>query len=136
MKVVAPRRPPEHCVNVPMNLSDKDILDLNELCNAVVEGTITEDQRSELSHWLITSEDARQFYVRALGLSASMCSYAAEMQTEEPDRRIGPASAKQWRWVISLLAIAACVVLAVLLARPGRTVAPVAPQIAIAPTTA
>ncbi|HSV13755.1 MAG TPA: hypothetical protein VLI90_05820, partial [Tepidisphaeraceae bacterium] len=59
-----------------MNLSDKDILDLNELCNAVVEGTITDDQRSELSHWLITSEDARQFYVRAMSLSASMCCYA------------------------------------------------------------
>jgi len=119
-----------------MNLSDKDILDLNELCNAVVEGTITDDQRSELSHWLITSEDARQFYVRAMSLSASMCCYAAEMQTEEPDRRIGPASPKQWRWVISLLAIAACVTLAALLARPGRSVPQIAPPVAIAPTTA
>ena len=34
-----------------MNLSDHEILELNELCNAVVDGTLTDTQRSRLTDW-------------------------------------------------------------------------------------
>jgi len=91
-----------------MNLSDRDILELNELCNAVVDGTINDKQKAELSRWLSTSEEARQFYVRVTGLSASLYSYAAEMQTGAVDgaaRRGG----RIWKWASGFLAIAACV---------------------------
>lgn len=94
-----------------MNLSDRDILELSELCSAVVDGTLTEAQRERLQAWLRRSEAARRFYVRALGLSASLYHYAAEMHADLPVRepvrseRFGIA----WGWWLGALATAACV---------------------------
>src|SRR3954466_4652519 len=102
-----------------MNLSDHDILELNELCNAVVDGTITEKQKAELSQWLITSEDARQFYVRITGLSASLFSYAAEMQTGAADGR--HRSGKLWKWASGFLSIAALIAIALWIDRTKPT---------------
>ena len=114
-----------------MNLSDPEILELNELCNAVVDGTLTDTQRSRLTDWLAASEPARRYYVRAIGLSASLCSYASEMQVEAPD---APPPAKIIRlsvgtWLGSLAA-AACVVLAlyVFWQRPNRQASAPDPQ--------
>jgi hypothetical protein len=100
-----------------MTLADSDILELNELCNAVVDGTLTDEQKASLSRWLTTSEDARQFYVRVTGLSASLCHYAGEMQTGEPDSSLPAAPppaarpAHVWRWAMGLLAVAASIAL-------------------------
>jgi ferric-dicitrate binding protein FerR (iron transport regulator) len=91
-------------------LSDREILELNELCSALVDGTLTETQSARLMAWLAKSEEARQFYVRALALSASLCHYASEMHTDQPD--IAPAPAGRLRsllWWFSPLAAAACV---------------------------
>ncbi|HKB90902.1 MAG TPA: FecR family protein, partial [Opitutaceae bacterium] len=91
-----------------MNLSDKEILELNELCCVVVEGTITDTQKARLETWLAESEDARKFYVRALGLSASLHHYAGEMHAEAPDARIvqtAPSFLQSW-WLRSLAAAA------------------------------
>src|SRR5262249_42741772 len=85
-------------------------------CNAVVDGTISEKQKLELSNWLRTSEDARQFYVRVTGLSASLYSYAAEMQTGAADGKPNRAG-RIWKWASGFLAIAACLVLAFWLTR-------------------
>jgi ferric-dicitrate binding protein FerR (iron transport regulator) len=74
-----------------MNLTDREILELNELCNAVVDETLTDAQRARLSTWLKESDAARQFYVRALGQSASLHSYASEMHAEAPQH-----NAPQW----------------------------------------
>jgi hypothetical protein len=68
-----------------MNLSDKEILELNQLCNALLDETLTQSQHARLSKWLSTSAGARRFYVRTMGLSASLFSYASEMQTEAPE---------------------------------------------------
>ncbi len=68
-----------------MSLTDREILELNELCGAVVDGTLTDAQRARLSTWIGGSEAARRFYVRALGQSASLHTYAAELHTEAPD---------------------------------------------------
>jgi hypothetical protein len=35
-----------------MNLSDPDILELNDLCNAVIDGTLSEKEKQALSRWL------------------------------------------------------------------------------------
>jgi hypothetical protein len=100
-----------------MNLADKDILELNELCNALVDGSISEKQTARLSSWLSTSEDARQFYVRVMGLSASLCYYASEMQTSEmqaQERHIPAARAgfvRTWAPAIGAVAFAACLLL-------------------------
>lgn len=110
-----------------MNLADKEILELNELCAALVDGTLTETQKVRLSDWLAASEPARRYYIRAMGLSASLYSYASEMQVEAPDAvssskivRLGVGS-----W-LGFLAVAACVVLALWIfsQRPMRDITP------------
>ena len=97
-----------------MNLSDNEILELNELCNALIDGTITEKQKGRLSGWLSSSEEARQFYIRSMGLSASLISYAGEMQTEALDVAAAPVNIiKLLRWIIAPLAAAACVAMTI-----------------------
>jgi hypothetical protein len=99
-------------------LSDKEILELNELCNALVDGRINEEQKARLSTLLSTREDARQFYVRSMGLSASLFSYAGEMQTADPEHA-SLLPQESWTekiirpgwWQFGALAAAACVVL-------------------------
>jgi ferric-dicitrate binding protein FerR (iron transport regulator) len=103
-----------------MNLSDPEILELNELCNAVVDGTIDEAQKAALSNWLMRSEEARRFYVRVTGLSASLCHFAAELQTGEPDGTAGQAPRRRWPWIMGLLALAASVAVLVRLAWPNH----------------
>lgn len=95
-----------------MNLTDREILELNELCNAVVDETLTDAQRARLSAWLADSEDARQYYVRALGQSASLHTYASEVHAEAPGRA-GPAKRPgRIIWLGGLLAAAAAIAVA------------------------
>ncbi|MEO6003382.1 MAG: LamG-like jellyroll fold domain-containing protein [Opitutus sp.] len=93
-----------------MNLTDREILELNELCNAMVDGTITDAQHARLSTWLLESEPAREYYVRAVGQSASLHSYAAEMHAEAAQPE--PISFWSWSrrsvWIAGALAAAAC----------------------------
>lgn len=108
-----------------MNLTDREILELNELCNAVIDDTLTEAQRTRLTAWLQASEPARQFYVRALGQSASLHTYASEMHAEAPRRAVPARPSRKILWFAGLFAAAASV--AVLFAlRPH----PVEPAIA------
>ena len=95
-----------------MNLTDREILELDELCGAVVDGALTDAQRERLSRWLRESEPARRHYVRALGQSASLHSYAAEVHTEAPDApaRAGRTFPVPLRWATVLPAAAALVV--------------------------
>jgi ferric-dicitrate binding protein FerR (iron transport regulator) len=97
-----------------MNLTDREVLELNELCNAVIDETLTEAQRARLSAWLAESETARQFYVRALGQSASLHSYASEMHAEAPTRvPLGPWNLRtKIFWLGGSLAAAAALALA------------------------
>ncbi|MEA2711670.1 MAG: hypothetical protein QOF78_4271 [Phycisphaerales bacterium] len=111
-----------------MSLSDADILELNELCNAVVDGTLSEKQKAILSQWLTSSEEARQLYVRVTGLSASLCHYAGEMQTGEPDIPLPlPNPSRPWRWTFGLLAAAASLALVIWVQRGLDRVAPPTP---------
>src|SRR5258706_6078851 len=92
-----------------VNLHDREILELNELCGAVVDGTTSETQRARLSRWLHESEAARRYYVRAMGQSASLHGYAAEIHSDAPDAPV------RWRrgfrifWWANLLPLAAAV---------------------------
>lgn len=70
-----------------MSLSDREILELNELCGALVDGRATDAQRTRLAQWLGESEAARRYYVRALGQAASLHAYAAEMHADAPPAR-------------------------------------------------
>jgi hypothetical protein len=89
-------------------LEDREILELNELCGAVVDGTLTDAQSARLSAWLRDSEAARRFYVRALGQSASLHSYASELHAGAPDAPAKIIRPRQ-RWFVALSAAAALV---------------------------
>lgn len=81
-------------------LSDKDILELHELCNALIDDRLTDAQRQRLYWWLVNSEAARRYYVRIMSLSASLHQYASEMQAEVPVR--GESLVRFWRlrWLL------------------------------------
>ena len=109
-------------------MNDNEVLELSELCNAVVDATLTDEQRARLEQWLATSEEARRYYVRALGLSASLFHYASEMQADAPDAvapppRFFPAA---FGWWAGGLAAAAAVVLGFWFAQPGKRADPAA----------
>lgn len=94
-----------------MSLADPEILELNALCNALADGTINSRQFSRLEQWLGQSEDARRYYVRALGLCASLQTYASEMQSEPADALPSAKIIRPfvWAWLIPLAAAAVVV---------------------------
>ena len=95
-----------------MNLTDREILELNELCGAVVDGALTDAQRARLASLLRDSEAARRFYVRALGQSASLHTYASEMHAEAPDAPVRLAKVFRFSlWWGAVLPAAAALVL-------------------------
>ena len=81
-----------------MNLNDKEILELNELCNALIDDRLTRDQRARLEQWLETSEEARRFYVRVTGLSASLMHYADTSHADAPDVLLRPFWQRTLPW--------------------------------------
>jgi ferric-dicitrate binding protein FerR (iron transport regulator) len=93
-------------------MNDAELLELNELCNALADDRLTDAQRARLNLRLAGSEEARRFYVRFTGLSSSLGSYAAELQTEQKEKpRIIPFPQAVW-W--SLGALAAAIALAMI----------------------
>ncbi|MCX7009454.1 MAG: hypothetical protein NTY53_19795 [Kiritimatiellaeota bacterium] len=98
-----------------MNLTDQETLELTTLCNALVDGALTSAGRTRLAQMLGASAAAREFYVRFMGLSASLGHYAGEMQAEAPD-----AARRFWRrpvfwWSVGPLAAAAAAALVIFL---------------------
>ncbi len=87
-------------------MNDSERVELNELCSAAVDGVLTGAHRDRLQEMLRASEEARQFYVRSMQLSASLCSYAAEMQSEPADAP-NIVQVPAWRWQKAAWSIAA-----------------------------
>ena len=107
-----------------MNLTDKEILELNEICSALVdETTDRETKKRDSPTFFSTSEEARQFYVRATGLSSSLYSYASEMQTGERDAVPLRKNVVGAWWVFGLLAAAAVVMLVLWSNQPRQNLA-------------
>ena len=95
-----------------MNLSDQEIVELHALCGALADGALTEAQRARLAALLAGSEAARRAYVRAMAQSASLHTYAAEMQADAPDARAKILRPVFVRWSLAGLAAAAALTLA------------------------
>ncbi|TWU20350.1 LamG-like jellyroll fold domain-containing protein [Bythopirellula polymerisocia] len=96
-----------------MSLTDREILELNELCNSLVDDNLTRSDLARLEQWIAKSDDARKFYVRAMGQSASLGHYASELQIEAPDLASPVGNIfhhTKWIW----LALAASVVVGAL----------------------
>jgi ferric-dicitrate binding protein FerR (iron transport regulator) len=83
-------------------MTDVERVELNELCSAAVDGILTGEQRDRLQMLLRESSEARRFYVRSMQLSASLHSYAAEMQSEPADEanivRVEAGVWQRWLW--------------------------------------
>jgi ferric-dicitrate binding protein FerR (iron transport regulator) len=103
-----------------MSLRDREILELNTLCGAVVDGTLTDVQRARLSQLLRESNAARRYYVRALNQSASLQTYAAEIHADAPDQRRQQKALQFPAWAVISLGATAAVVLGLFgYMRPG-----------------
>lgn len=76
-----------------MNLSDSEILELAALCGALEDGTLDPASQARLEHWLRESAAARDYYIRAMALSASLIAYASEMQTDSPANEFASSAA-------------------------------------------
>jgi ferric-dicitrate binding protein FerR (iron transport regulator) len=95
-----------------MSLTDQETVELNELCSAAVDGVLSASQRIRLEELLATSEDARQFYVKAMDLSASLAHYAGEMQLEAADvplqrKRVWRSRSGRWAAIAAAVAVVA-----------------------------
>ena len=97
-----------------MSMADHDIAELATLCDAVIDGALAGEQQTRLNQILNQSEAARQFYVRYLGMSASLLEYG-EQNFQSP--HVQPNRVKHDRsrlgWKLAALATAA-VVLAII----------------------
>lgn len=102
-----------------MNLSDREVLELHELCSALADERLAPAQQRRLGEFLNSSDEARAIYFRSIALSASLAEYAGEMQTDAPAPRARRTAPKTW--VLAAVAIAACAVFGffVFLQHPG-----------------
>jgi ferric-dicitrate binding protein FerR (iron transport regulator) len=111
-----------------MSLSDPDLLELDRLCHAVIDGAATPEEGARLQARLADSAEARRYYVRATALSASLFEYAGEMQSEEPELIPFPApkerSGRGTWWAASWLAAAALLMIGFWLSGTMRTTPP------------
>jgi hypothetical protein len=61
-----------------MKLNDKEIIELNQLLDRLVENNLSFDQKKRLEEWLNESVEARRYYVSYLDMSVSLGHYADE----------------------------------------------------------
>ena len=92
-------------------LSDAEELELHALCTELADGRLTKAGQDRLNAMLKSSQAARELYLRASALSASLFSYAAEMQSEAPppmpvQKRMLPRVVS---WAVAIPAAAAVV---------------------------
>ncbi len=92
-----------------MNLSDQDIIELNELLDKLVENSITLDQKKRLEEWLEKSDQARRFYVSYMDMSVSLGHYADETLGEIEKEDNEGALNNLFQFVQSWLPLAALV---------------------------
>ncbi len=88
-------------------MNDSERVELNELCSGLVDGQLTDAQRGRLQEMLRDDAEARRFYVRSMEMSASLYSYASEMQSEpaEPRNVIRPAVWRRWAMALTAAAV-------------------------------
>ena len=101
-----------------MRLSGKEILELHELLDALVENNLAGERLRRLEDWLVESEAARRHYVRFMDMSAGLRHYAEERLSDEDSDDVVPFDddeSKLIRFVRPALAVAAILVFGFLL---------------------
>ena len=69
-------------------LSDKDILELHELLDALVENNLPKDKLIRLENWISDNEEVRKYYVEFMDMSASLRHYAEELISDDTESSI------------------------------------------------
>lgn len=95
-------------------LTDNERLELEVLCSAMADGNITSVERERLEKCIVQNKAAAEFYVRYMGLSASLREYAGETQSEG---NVIPFpqdhSSKRWWWAVAAVAAVAVALIAI-----------------------
>ena len=92
------------------NLSDKEILELHDLLDALVENNLPKHKLVRLENWISDNEEVRQYYIEFMDMSSSLRHYAEELisdDTEDTDEESSANIVSFWK---PLFAIAALVV--------------------------
>ena len=93
-----------------MKLSDKEVIELNELLDRLVENNLSYDQKKRLEEWLNESVEARRYYVSYLDMSVSLSHYADESLGDSEKEDASVKFSEVIRFVQPWLPIAALLV--------------------------
>ena len=96
-------------------LSDKDILELHELLDALVENNLPKDKLIRLENWISDNEEVRKYYVEFMDMSASLRHYAEELISDDTESSIEEKSSNLLSFWKPFLAVAAVITLGIFL---------------------
>ncbi|MEJ6621577.1 MAG: hypothetical protein QNL93_06500, partial [Opitutae bacterium] len=94
-------------------LSDKDILELHELLDALVENNLPKDKLIRLENWISDNEEVRRYYVEFMDMSASLRHYAEELISDDTESSIEEKSNNLISFWKPFLAVAAVLILGI-----------------------
>ncbi|MBT3666650.1 MAG: hypothetical protein HN548_04160 [Opitutae bacterium] len=88
-------------------LSDKELLELHELLDALVEGNLSKDKIAQLEQWIGENEDVRMHYIEFMDMSSSLCHYADELISDDTDEFLDESSNSIpfWKPILSIAAV-------------------------------
>ena len=67
------------------NLSDKEILELHALLDALVENNLPKHKLVRLENWISDNEEVRQYYIEFMDMSSSLRHYAEELISDDTE---------------------------------------------------
>ena len=92
------------------SLSDKEILELHDLLDALIENNLPKHRLVRLENWISDNEEVRQYYIEFMDMSSSLRHYAEELISDDTDGADEEPSANIVSFWKPLFAIAALVV--------------------------
>ena len=111
-------------------MNDTELLQLQSWMHDLEEGRLGEEDMTKLQTLLLSSEEARRFYVQRMSLGSALCKFADEAQeaeqqqeSEEGDNIIAATAELRRPWPLSAkfamaASLAACALVLVLTLRP------------------
>ena len=92
------------------SLSDKEILELHDLLDALVENNLPKHKLVRLENWISDNEEVRQYYIEFMDMSSSLRHYAEELISDDTEDTVEESPANIVSFWKPLFAIAALVV--------------------------
>ena len=92
------------------SLSDKEILELHDLLDPLVENNLPNHKLVRLENWISDNEEVRQYYIEFMDMSSSLRHYAEELISDDTEDTVEESPANIVSFWKPLFAIAALVV--------------------------